>query len=51
MTDNNLSKLLDKGLIRVKKRKSPKKKSLSSEKYREFLISTKKGKTPDQNII
>ena len=49
MTDNNLSKLLDKGLIRVKKRKSPKKKSLSSEKYREFLKSTKKGPETVQN--
>jgi len=51
MTDNNLSKLLDKGLIRVKKRKSPKKKSLSSEKYREFLKSTKRGSTPIQKIM
>lgn len=51
MTDNNLSKLLDKGLIRVKKRKSPRRKSLSSEKYREFLKSTKKGSTPIQKIM
>lgn len=51
MTDNNLSKLLDKGLIRVKKRKSPKKKSLSSEKYRQFLQSSKKGSTPIQKIM
>ena len=51
MTDNNLSKLLDKGLIRVKKRKSPKKKSISSEKYREFLHSPKKGRNPIQKIM
>lgn len=51
MTDNNLSKLLDKGLIRVKKRKSPRKKSLSSEKYRQFLQSSKKGSTPIQKIM
>ena len=35
-TDDAMLGLLDKGLIRVKKRKSPKKKSLSSEKNREF---------------
>jgi len=51
MTDNNLSKLLDKGLIRVKKRKSPKKKSISSEKYSQFLHSHKKGRTPIQKIM
>lgn len=51
MTDNNLSKLLDKGLIRVKKRNSPRKKSLSSEKYRQFLQSSKKGSTPIQKIM
>ena len=51
MSDNNLSKLLDKGLIRVKKRKSPRRKSLSSEKYREFLKSTKRGSTPIQKIM
>jgi len=51
MVGNNLSKLLDKGLIQIKKRKTPVKKSLSSEKYREFLQSTKKGSTPIQKIM
>ena len=51
MTDNNLSKLLDKGLINVKKRKSSIKKSLSAEKYNEFLKSSKKKPISIQKIM
>tara|TARA_B100000902_G_C27289949_1_gene906545 strand:- start:42 stop:566 length:525 start_codon:yes stop_codon:yes gene_type:complete len=51
MTDNNLSKLLDKGLINVKKRKTSTKKSLSAEKYNEFLKSSKKKPTSIQKIM
>jgi len=51
MNDLKLSNMLDRGLIRIKKRKSPKKKS--SEKYKQFLDSRKKSntKTPVQSIL
>jgi len=53
MSELKLSNMLDKGLIRIKKRKSPKKKSISSEKYKQYLESKKKikTKTPVQSIL
>ena len=42
MTDNNLSKLLDKGLIRVKKRKSPKKNPFHQKNIVNFYTHLKK---------
>ena len=47
MTDLKISNMLDQGLLRIKKRKSPKKKSASSEKYKQFL-NTKRKRIPWQ---
>lgn len=53
MSELKISNMLDKGLIRIKKRKSPKKKSISSEKYKQYLDTKRKikTKTPVQSIL